>query len=203
MDNDPGRTSQNLRRAVDGDRAALEQVVERLTPLLLAQARHRIGPVLAAEVDPEDVVADVWLRTLPKLAEIGAEADRRTPVLLRYLSTSVLQRINNLVTRTLRRGPRAADLDDATPGGLDDLEASVTHVVSRIARGELSEQVLERLDRLPEDDRAVVVLRGIEQRPFRDVAELLGVTENTATVRYRRALEKLRAELPGSLFDEL
>jgi len=48
----------------------------------------------------------------------------------------------------------------------------------------------------------VVVLRGIEQLPNLRVAEMLGERPTTIAMRYRRALERLRAELPGSVFTE-
>ena len=47
------------------------------------------------------------------------------------------------------------------------------------------------------------MLRGIEQNPVQDVALLLGLRPNTVTVRYRRALARLRELVPGSAFDEL
>ena len=46
---------------------------------------------------------------------------------------------------------------------------------------------------LPEDARAVVVLRDIEGLSTKEVAELLGVTENVVKVRLSRAHARLRA----------
>src|SRR6185437_6642031 len=48
---------------------------------------------------------------------------------------------------------------------------------------------------LPERDRAAVVLRYFENRPWREVAALLRVTEDAAQKRVTRALEKLRGSL--------
>lgn len=195
-------TTVQVGRALAGDRLALEGLVERFTPLLLAQARHRLGPRLAREVDPEDVVSDVWLSALPKLSSLGERDGRRTPVLLRFLSTSVLNKVNNLVARSLRRGGLdQAGEEERDP--LDELSANVTGALSRCAQGELCEGVLRQVEALSDGDRAVVVLRAIEQRPNGEVARLLGIEPNTAAVRYKRALEKLRQALPGSLFDEV
>ena len=62
---------------------------------------------------------------------------------------------------------------------------------------------VERAPELSPADREVVILRGIEQGNNRDVATVLQLEPNTVAVRYRRALAKLRAELPDSIWDEL
>ena len=47
------------------------------------------------------------------------------------------------------------------------------------------------------------MLRGIEQQSNTTVALLLDLTPAGVSMRYARALERLRARLPGSVFDEL
>ena len=60
--------------------------------------------------------------------------------------------------------------------------------------------------------RASLVVRGVllsagfllvVPNPVADVALLLGLLPNTVTVRYRRALARLRELVPGSAFDDL
>jgi RNA polymerase sigma-70 factor (ECF subfamily) len=51
---------------------------------------------------------------------------------------------------------------------------------------------------LPEDARAVVVLRDIEGLSTKEVADLLGVTENVVKVRLHRAHARLRALVLGA-----
>jgi RNA polymerase sigma-70 factor, ECF subfamily len=67
------------------------------------------------------------------------------------------------------------------------LEAAET--ADMLARSEAA------LAELPEDARAVVVLRDIEGLSTKEVAELLGVSENVVKVRLHRAHARLRAEL--------
>jgi RNA polymerase sigma-70 factor (ECF subfamily) len=50
---------------------------------------------------------------------------------------------------------------------------------------------------LPEDARAVVVLRDLEGLSTREVAELLGVTETVVKVRLHRAHARLRTMVTG------
>lgn len=55
--------------------------------------------------------------------------------------------------------------------------------------------VFEAVSRLPYDQRAVVVLRLIEDWSEREVADALGIALGTVKSRLSRALEKLRQEL--------
>lgn len=194
-------TTLHLRAAVRGERAALEWFVDRFTPLLLAQAAHRLGPELQRLTDPEDLVQDVWVRVLPRLSGLKAREGRMTPVVLRFASSTLLNRLNTLLATHLRRAGDAGRAPDEEH--LPGLAAETTDAVGRSIKSEQAGEVRRAIAALSADDRAVVVLRGIEQNPVQDVALLLGLRPNTVTVRYRRALARLRELVPGSAFDEL
>jgi RNA polymerase sigma factor (sigma-70 family) len=63
--------------------------------------------------------------------------------------------------------------------------------------GELAEDLLAALGRLPEDQRRAVELRIIDERPYPEVAATLGVTEPTARARVSRGLRALALSLPA------
>ena len=56
-------------------------------------------------------------------------------------------------------------------------------------------EVLRALGTLPEEQREVFLLREVGNLPFKDIADVTGVPENTVKSRMRYALEKLRLEL--------
>lgn len=56
-------------------------------------------------------------------------------------------------------------------------------------------QVREAVRKLPPKYRDVVILRIYADRPFAEVARLLGITENSAKVMFHRAKEILRKEI--------
>ena len=68
-------------------------------------------------------------------------------------------------------------------------DTSPTQAVVRKEQAELMKQALEKLR---EPDREIVMLRGYDELSFNEIGELLGISENTATVRYVRALRKLK-----------
>ncbi len=69
-------------------------------------------------------------------------------------------------------------------------------LVDEAARVDLRAEVDAVLDRLPPRQRAVVVLRYLEDRSEREVAELLGCSISTVSSQLTRALAQLRAVYP-------
>ena len=55
--------------------------------------------------------------------------------------------------------------------------------------------LLDGLAVLPSEQRAVVHLKIWEQRTFRQIAGILGISANTAASRYRYAIDKLRGRM--------
>ncbi len=194
-------TTVHVRRARDGDRDAASRLVERLTPVLLAQAAWRLGPRLRRIKDPEDLVAEAWLTLLPRLATLPPRDGRYTPVLLRFLGTTILHRVNALARHQLRRDTATAGAEPEATGPTPSIE--ITGVVTAAMRRERHDALHDALLALPTQDREIVFLRGIEQQENRVVAELLGITPEAAAMRYHRALRRLRERLPGSVFEEL
>jgi len=60
---------------------------------------------------------------------------------------------------------------------------------------ELGRRLAEAVDQLSDDDREVILMRHTEQMSNQDVANALGLTEAAASMRYLRALRRLRAVL--------
>jgi RNA polymerase sigma-70 factor, ECF subfamily len=196
-------TSFHVRRAESGDRASLEWVVERFSPLLLAQAKFRLGERLRRIHEPEDLVDEIWAITLPKLEALGGRDGRHAPVLLRFLATTLLNRVNDLVRAEIT-GPRGRlQAGSETGASVGRVAADTTGVVTSIVRRERDGAVARVLDELDPDDREIIVLRAIEQNSGAEVAFILGLSEKPVSMRYRRALDRLKARLPSSVFDEV
>ncbi len=196
-------TSAHLRSAARGSSDAANWIVNRFTPLLRANAEYRLGPRLRALYDPEDVAAEVWCVTLPRLGKMPEREGRLTPVLLRFLTTALRHVMGNLLQKHAKDGREVVSLDPSAPGIRTPTALEASGVVTRASRSERRDLVLCALDELSQDDRAIIVLRGIEQAELVDAAAQLGITTNAASVRYHRALARLRERLPGSVFDDL
>ena len=69
-------TSLHVQRARAGEQASLSWVIGRFTPFLRVQAEYRVQGSLRRLYDPEDLVDEVWMVVLPKIAELAAEAEK-------------------------------------------------------------------------------------------------------------------------------
>jgi len=197
-------TSLHVRRARDGERASIEWIVGRFTPLLLANARYQLRGVLGGLYEPEDLVQEVWLVALPRLAELPERGGRYTPVLLKFLSGILVNKVGNwLQKHVLAKSRPRAEAGAGRPSAMLDAADPVTGIVTRLLRAEQKDAVLEALGELSQEDQDILVLRGVEQSSYAAIGVLLRVDPSVLPMRYHRALERLRKRLPGSVFEEL
>jgi RNA polymerase sigma factor (sigma-70 family) len=199
-------TSRRIRGAIAGEPDDLAWICEHFWPLLVQQARYRLRGRLPRTCDPEDVVAHAWQVALPRLRDLVARDGRFSPVLLRFLSTTILLRVNELLRQEIRRGFAATGALDAATGSrdrADDLSDRRPGVATALVHAERRELVRQALAALDDKDQEVIVLRLVEQQPAAAVGTQLGIDANAVHVRLHRALGRLRAALPKSVFDDL
>jgi RNA polymerase sigma factor (sigma-70 family) len=124
--------------------------------------------------DAEDVTAEVFADAAAALARFGPGA---TPVLA-WLYTVAHRRLVD----EARRRARAPEL--ATERyRLEEYGASIAAALRRAIAS------------LPDTQRTVVVLKLIEGRSFREIAERVDASEGACKMRLARGLERLRDEL--------
>jgi RNA polymerase sigma factor (sigma-70 family) len=73
------------------------------------------------------------------------------------------------------------------------MQSSVTNTGNENIWDELSPHIDEVINLLPEKERNAIVLRFFDQKPMRELATQLGISEEAARMRLSRALEKLRS----------
>ncbi len=182
------QSSRNVRRAVSGDRSQQNWLIERFTPLLLAQAEYRLSTRTRRHLDPEDLVQETWALALPKFSHLTPNgASRMTPVLVKYVS----QTLRHLCLNANRR---------ITPGSgsVNDIPEATRGVVTRVFQQEANSKLLSTIRKLPETDRVIIILRGIEQLKPTEIGLMVNMTPNTVSQRYRRTLDRLMKELEDS-----
>jgi RNA polymerase sigma-70 factor (ECF subfamily) len=199
-------TSIHVRRAIANDRASIAWLVSRFTPLLLCQANQRLTPSLRSLYDADDVVSDVWMAVFGALPRLVPSDGSMSLGLLRYASTVLIHRIRDLLEKHVINKPKVTRLASpdssvgvTSPAIPSDAREVVNHVISE----ERSGLVWALLSELEPKDREVLVLRGIEGRSHKEVGALLSISPENATVRYHRALQRLRSRLPASVFEDL
>ncbi len=174
-----------------GERAAFAQLVRRHKGALYNFALRQIRLPTTAE----DVVQDAFLRVVQNAADFKHEA--RFSTWLYTIARNLC--IDHLRKSALRKHPSLDEAkrgDDGDGPTLGEQTADVRASVERQVTGvELQGRIVSAVDELPDDQREVFLLREVSNLPFKEIAEITGVPENTVKSRMRYALERLQAQL--------
>jgi RNA polymerase sigma factor (sigma-70 family) len=165
-------------RARVGERAAVEEIVERCSPMLRALARRHVSN--AAEID--DIVQDVWVAFVQNLDRI------REPAATRAWLVRVL---THTAWRAQSRSARAVPVADVGEGASpEDTEDAA---LRRVWCDDLKERLAPALRTLrPEDRHLVVLLAGAGRLDYRTVSRVLHRPVGSIGPTRQRALARLR-----------
>lgn len=183
-----------------GELAALAQLFQEHTPRLLVMLQRRLDPKVAVRVDTEGILAEAYVAARRKWPKF--EASGMTPYAWLY---GIARDCLIEAWRHEHRQGRTPDKEMPWPDRSSDqmalgLMGSLTSPSMAVARGELQERVRQALDGLKPADREVLWMRHFDDLPFRDVALVLGISEEAAMQRYSRALRRVK-DLWRDLFD--
>jgi RNA polymerase sigma-70 factor (ECF subfamily) len=191
-----------LDQAKQGDPAAVERLLTEQRAPLRRMIDLRLDPALAARVDASDIVQDVLLEVSHRLTDYLRDPSMPFHLWLRHIARDHIidahRRHRKAQRRSLDREQplRAAGLSDRSSfelaGQLFDHELTPA---SAAIRQELQSQLETALTALDEDDREVIVMRHVEQLSNQEAAAVLGLTEAAASMRYLRAVRRLRSLL--------
>lgn len=197
-------TDELLRQAGGGDQRAVAQLLDRHRPKLCQMVAVRIDPRLAARVDPSDVVQEALAEAWQKLPDYLR--DRPLPF-YPWLRRLAWQRLVDLYRQHIQAQKRSLTQEQPMDMAMSDrsamqladrLAASQSTPSRQMLRRELRQQVRDALDRLPANDRELLVLMYLEQLSTAEVSAVLDVSEKAVTMRHLRALDKLRRLLAES-----
>lgn len=141
--------------------------------------------ILKDRPEAEDAVQEAYMAALEALPRL-TDGERFYPWLRRI---AVNRAIEIKRRRTRRMGIQAA-YPSETSGTASGSERPVGGL-EEIIRAESSRAVTDALDRLPEGQRAAVVLRFFDELSMREIAEVLGCEEVTARTQVFRGLQHL------------
>jgi RNA polymerase sigma-70 factor, ECF subfamily len=134
----------------------------------------------------EDAVHDVFVDFAANFADF-----KLTGSLKAYLSKCVANRVRDMLRKKQAR-PLSPEADYAAPG-------EETEPQQLIVCNERLKLLSEALERLPYEQREVIVLHLQGGMRFGSIAKTLGLSVNTVKGRYRYGVSKLRSILNGKL----
>jgi RNA polymerase sigma-70 factor, ECF subfamily len=170
-----------------GDSAAFESLVRTHGGRLLSVARRFLG----SNEDAEDAVQETFIKAFKAIGTFEERAQLHTWLHRIVVTTSLMK------LRERRRKPQES-IDDLLPAfTADGHHASEPREWSDAVfeRKETASIVRQAIDMLPDQHRAILVLRDIEERDTAETAAILGTTTTVVKVRLHRARQALRSLL--------
>lgn len=193
-----GDSTRDLARgAKRGEEGRFAELYEKIAPAVHAWASLRIRPEMRGQVDPEDVVAEVWCRAWKAFPKFDAEGAS--------FRAWVFQIAKNVMLEVFRKAQRAA------PGGagagpstrlfqLQNVPDSATEVSRRMARHEGMQVLLEWVKGLEEDEQKLFLHCGLEGMSYAEVAERMQLEYDTVAKRWQKLRERVeRFAVPRDL----
>jgi RNA polymerase sigma-70 factor (ECF subfamily) len=151
------------------DEGRFEEVYAAYGPAVLRYCAYSAGSRQIAE----DLAAETFARFLERGDRVPAE---RTEAWLIQVARNLCASHHRSVSRSRLLHARAAHADPVADGWADP-------------------DAWRYVRRLKEPERLAVYLRVVEERPFAEVARLLGKSEGAAKMTFYRAVERLRADM--------
>jgi RNA polymerase sigma-70 factor (ECF subfamily) len=176
----------------------------RLRPRLWRMVSFRLDPMLWGRVDPDDVLQEAWIAAAGRVDHF---LERSSASLFVWLRLIVAQTLIDVERRHLGAQKRdayrelakgiAPPASSSAASLASRLSASLTSPSHAAMRDETARRLREAVDNMNEIDREVLALRHFEELTNSEVAEVLGIEQKAASIRYVRALRRLKTLLDG------
>ena len=147
--------------------------------------------ILRDDAEAEEAVQEAWMQAYKGLETFRGDSK---------ISTWLIRIVANEALGRLRRKRRTAkvipmSIDDSPDEFARDNTPDETHGAApevQALRGEVRRLIETRIDSLPDQFRAVFVLRAVEELSVEETAAALGIPEATVRTRFFRARSLLR-----------
>lgn len=184
-----------VKKCLDGEQAAFETLVSRYQTMVAGicfsmTRRHHV----VADLAQESFIRAY--KSLPKLRE---------PEKFKNWIYGITRRTCIYWLRDLKEP--AVSLEDV-PENFFFLPHVETADEAALAK-DLRELVMQTLETLPEKEREIIILRYLENKPYKELAETLGITASGVEARLRKAksrlffrVAKITGDLPPEITDK-
>lgn len=198
-DAEPSEHADLVERIHAGDLEALGELFAIYRPRLWRMVTFRLHPSLQGRIDADDVLQDAWLRSIDRIDHFFEDTGNSSFLWFRSI---VIQTLLDLQRFHLGAKKRSTSRELSIGGGWAagstssslafHLSDSARSPSSNASHAELTKQLDSVLLGMNEVDREILALRHFEALSNSEVAKLLNLSEQTASVRYVRALGRLK-----------
>lgn len=203
------KTQELLQGARQGDDDAVNELMEQHRGALNHLVRLRLDQKLQQRVDVSDIVQDVLIEASRRLATYLEDPKMGFHLWLRHIAKD---RIIDAHRRHRVSAKRSVDREQSmsAPAAYDHSSVQLAIQIAdkeltpaaRATQKELAQRVKQAIEQLDEKDKEIIEMRHYDQLTNQDVAQELNLTEPAASMRYLRAIRRLKGLLTGGTFDE-
>lgn len=205
----PDQTQELLAGARGGDAEAVNKLLDKHREALRRMIDMRLDRRIRQRVDASDVVQDVLIDAHRRIGDYLTNPAMPFHLWLRQMAQDRL-----IDAHRRHRDAARRSLDREQPlviAGTDDRstielaaqiwDRELTPAAAATVR-ELQERFAAAVEQLDEQDREVVLMRHFEQLSNSEAAEALGLSPPAASMRYLRAMRRLRELLGADAGDD-
>jgi len=184
-------------RCKGNDLTAFDEIVERYQHKIYGYVKRLVGN----ETDAEDITQEVFLKALNSLHRFREESS---------LQTWLFRIATNLCRDAHRRRQRekgwlslwrqADEQNETEEGGIVDPQDDRFNPEKLLLHEELSAMLSQAIEQLPLAMREVLILHDVEQMPYEEIAQALGVPLGTVKSRLFHARARLRESLANYVY---
>jgi RNA polymerase sigma-70 factor, ECF subfamily len=174
---------QLVRLAQSGEEAAFEELIRRHQQRVFGL----VSGILRRREDVEDVVQQVFLKVFVSLRRF----DHRSAFSTWLYKISVNECWDYLRKKKVRPLVYEADLSEEQVSRLDGIVSADRPTESSTSRTEARDLLERMMERLPEQDRQLLILKEVEGFSVQELAEILDLNVNTVKVRLFRSRARL------------
>ena len=196
------QTQELLDQVRRGDTGAVDRLLAQHREPVRRMIDLRIDPAIAARVDASDVVQEVLIEASRRLDDYLRDGTMPFHLWLRHLAQDHLIDAHRRHRQAQKRGvDREQPIVPAAFADRSSIELAAQFIDSELTpasaamQQELQRRLHVAITQLNDDDRDIILMRHFEQLSNQEVALLLKLTEAAASMRYLRALRRLRALL--------
>jgi len=181
---DETTTSWLIRSLQAGESSAFRDLYKRIVPSLYVWAKVRLPHEIQHRFDAEDLVQETWCRALARISTFDPERGSFRAWVFGIATKTCAEELRRLHRRRVERVESP-----------EELPADVSTVTQRVARMDELRRLLQRIDKLDALSRDILLYRGLEGLPYRELSERLGLSVEACEIRWRRLRKQLRDEL--------
>lgn len=192
-------TQQLIAQAKEGDKSAVNLLMDRHRNSLRQLIRMRLDQKIQKRVDVSDVVQDVLVEANRRLQRYLADPMMPFHLWLRQIAKD---RIIDAHRRHRVSAKRSVDREQqmVAPRGYDQSSIHLASLLgdSRLTpaaaalQKEMARKVEASISKLDEKDCEIIVMRHYEQLTNQEIGQLLELSEPAASMRYLRAIRRLK-----------